>query len=705
MASGFTYEIRLKDLMTSGFQKATTSSTNFHSKVVQGQKNIQANFKRTPTYITKISTKLSTFAQKVKTSFSAAQVRRFNNESRKTSGILGKVGIGIASYIGVSSAITLASNSLRKFDEQSKSDAQLLSVLASTGSAAGRSFEQLAAQADVLQGKTLFGDEATQQVQSMLLTFKNVRTEMFDKSIPAILDMATAMKVDGKSAALQLGKALNDPAKGLSMLSRSGITFSKAQETQIKALQKSGQIAKAQAVILKEVNSQFKGSAEAAARSGTGKWTQFMNVVGDLQEVLGEKINTIRNRIVAFFTKIIENSRPIVSAWNRIKEAITPLFTAVGTFIGAMGLFSATTDTAGNTVNIFSGILNTVANVFAVVSNGVQTLLKILGPLAPVIKIITGAIIVFKIAFALLNFVMNLNPIFAIVTGIVLLIGIVVTAYKKIGWFRGAIKGAWEGLKAFGKVIKDNILDSFKRLLSGITGIGKAFKHLFSGEWKKAWEVGKTSVSNLGKGLTGITPVGMVSAAIKNGKTIGKATQKGYAKGIAEIEAKKKKKSTIKSGAPVAIVGTKKGYAKGIAEIETKKKKKSTIKSGVPVAMLDTAIKNRKTIGASTQKGYAKGIADIETKKKKKSTVKSGVPDVSHNNSIPYTGITAAKSTAESIATGGKKQTILNVHIEKVLEMGDQIITEGTQDANEIVDTVIEGLTRRLNGTFRSTSA
>ena len=56
----------------------------------------------------------------------------------------------------------------------------------------------------------------------------------------------------------------------------------------------------------------------------------------------------------------------------------------------------------------------------------------------------------------------------------------------------------------------------------------------------------------------------------------------------------------------------------------------------------------------------------------------------------------------ETIVTGGKQQRIINVNIEKVLEMRDQVINEGgLQEANDLVDTVIEGLTRRLAGTFR----
>ena len=59
-------------------------------------------------------------------------------------------------------------------------------------------------------------------------------------------------------------------------------------------------------------------------------------------------------------------------------------------------------------------------------------------------------------------------------------------------------------------------------------------------------------------------------------------------------------------------------------------------------------------------------------------------------------------NVANSVVTGGKRQQIFNINIEKVLEMGDQIISDGKVEADDLVDTVIDGLTRRLHGTVRT---
>ena len=176
---------------------------------------------------------------------------------------------------------------------QRKTDAQMQATLTSTGEVAGRNLEQLKKQASDLQAITLFGDEQTQQAQSLLLTFTNVREEIFDQSIPLIQDYATAMAtaagetVDMKSAAIQVGKALNDPIVGFSALAESGVSFSEDQKKVIRALQESGDIAGAQAIILKELETQFGGSAEAAAKAA-GTFEQTKNKFSDLLEQLGD---------------------------------------------------------------------------------------------------------------------------------------------------------------------------------------------------------------------------------------------------------------------------------------------------------------------------------------------------------------------------------------------------------------------------------
>ncbi|MBP2833510.1 hypothetical protein J8281_15045 [Aquimarina sp. U1-2] len=96
-----------------------------------------------------------------------------------------------------------------------------------------------------------------------------------------------------------------------------------------------------------------------------------------------------------------------------------------------------------------------------------------------------------------LNVAMNANPIGLIIAGVVALVGVVMYAWNNFEGFRGTIIGMWEVLKSFGTVIKDYVINRFKELLSGITGIGAAILKFFKGDWEGAWQVGKQAVTEL----------------------------------------------------------------------------------------------------------------------------------------------------------------------------------------------------------------
>jgi hypothetical protein len=86
---------------------------------------------------------------------------------------------------------------------------------------------------------------------------------------------------------VQLGKALEDPIKGLAALGKSGVTFTADQKALIKSLVETGDmLPKAQEIILKAVEMQVGGTAEATANASDKMkvaWSQ-------LQEQLGQRL-------------------------------------------------------------------------------------------------------------------------------------------------------------------------------------------------------------------------------------------------------------------------------------------------------------------------------------------------------------------------------------------------------------------------------
>jgi hypothetical protein len=193
-------------------------------------------------------------------------------------------------FQGVAGAINIAKASLDAFAEDEKAAARLDRVLESTGNTAKLSAKELKEFASARQNVTTFGDEVTVEAEAQLARFKNISGQTFKDTIVASQDMATVLGMELSEASKLLGKALSDPAEGLTKLKRAGVMLGKDKEDLIKYFQESGDAASAQAVILKELERQFKGAASAETDTFGGKLAQMKNTIGDLGEVIGAKL-------------------------------------------------------------------------------------------------------------------------------------------------------------------------------------------------------------------------------------------------------------------------------------------------------------------------------------------------------------------------------------------------------------------------------
>lgn len=198
----------------------------------------------------------------------------------KFAGIAGAVGGLTAALAGLALVSGVFSNTA----EQERVTAQLEATLKSTAGAAELNKNQLLEMASALQEVTTYGDEAIIGAENLLLTFTKIGKDVFPAALQSTLNVATAMGVDLKSAAIQVGKALNDPKEGISALSRSGITFTEQQKEVIKALVETGRVADAQKLILVELETQFGNSARAARDTMGGALKGLKNAFGDLLE-------------------------------------------------------------------------------------------------------------------------------------------------------------------------------------------------------------------------------------------------------------------------------------------------------------------------------------------------------------------------------------------------------------------------------------
>lgn len=178
-----------------------------------------------------------------------------------------------------------------------KSTVQLNAALKATGDNAGVTKEGLDALAESIQRTTTYDSALVKSAEAILLTFKEVRGEAFERTIQVSTDLAARLGVDLVAAVREVGRALNDPVKGLATLNRSGIQFTQAQKDIIKQLVDTGQAARAQSLILTELENRYKGSAEAARNTLSGALQGLKNSFDGLFESTKGETEGITNAI------------------------------------------------------------------------------------------------------------------------------------------------------------------------------------------------------------------------------------------------------------------------------------------------------------------------------------------------------------------------------------------------------------------------
>lgn len=196
------------------------------------------------------------------------------------------VGAGVA-VAGIGALGVVLGQSVKEAMAAEESTAQLNAVLKSTNGVAGVSANAINEHALALSQVTRYEDDAIVGADSLLLTFTKIGKDVFPKATELTLDLATAFKMDLKSAAMMVGKALNDPVKGLTAMGKAGVTFTQSQKDMIKAMVEAGDVAGAQRVIMAELETQVGGSAKAAGQTMAGQMDILKNTIGNVKEEIG----------------------------------------------------------------------------------------------------------------------------------------------------------------------------------------------------------------------------------------------------------------------------------------------------------------------------------------------------------------------------------------------------------------------------------
>jgi len=233
-----------------------------------------------------------------------------------------------AVYKGAQAIKNFATGSVAAAVEARKADDRITAIAKSMGlldTTLGGSTQRLSDFATNLQATSGVSDETIKQGQALILTFSNVAKTageqggMFDRATTAAVDLSAAGFGSVEGASKGLGKALQDPIKGITALGKQGVTFTAAEKEKIAALVESGQILKAQTIVMKAVETQVGGTAAATMTAGDRMRVAF----DEFQETVGKAVLPGLEKVQLF---IAEKVVPALETFvNYIRTNVFPI--------------------------------------------------------------------------------------------------------------------------------------------------------------------------------------------------------------------------------------------------------------------------------------------------------------------------------------------------------------------------------------------
>jgi len=267
----------------------------------------------------------------------------------RVKGVGKKVAAGFAVIGGA--AVVMGKTLFDAFETANTANARIENLVGQLGNfdgAIGDVTQRLIDQAEATAELTGVDRNLIKESQGILLTFGNINKtagdagSTFDRATQAAVDLAAAGFGSVDSAANQLGKALEDPIRGLGSLREVGVTFTAEQEELIKSLAESNDVLGAQDLLLKAVEGQVGGTAEATANSSDIIRQKFGLLLERIAgpDGLGPAFEFLADKAIEFVDKFgdwwEENGDDVIQGFKDFATNVRDTWTAFKEFLGEL---------------------------------------------------------------------------------------------------------------------------------------------------------------------------------------------------------------------------------------------------------------------------------------------------------------------------------------------------------------------------------
>lgn len=459
------------------------------------------------------------------------ETKEVDDKSKSASGgmgsLVGQFALGNIAANVASSAFSAVkgqlTDTIQVAEQQQNVQAQLNNTLKASKDASGMTIEGLTGIADQTQKTTTYSKLDTEQAENVMLTYTNIGKNVFPQTMTAAENMATRFGIDLPNAAKLLGRALNDPAHGMTALTRYLGTLSPAMQKNIKDMEASGNAAGAQALLISLLNQKMGGAATTAAQTFSGKMAQIKNRIEDLKISIGthlidafmsmakwfekitqdhkfqefmKEVGKIVKEVGQYFERIAQvDIKIFLQVWNILERAIKMLMPSISALKNAL------------VKDLGSSIKEIIATV--------ERLWKELNPaLLDVLKVVAAIIggVVFAAIWLLIN---TLNVVVGVINFVIHALG------DLIGWIANFLRWIGEAIGVignFGATLIYGLMTLPQRILSAVSNFGTLL-----------YDAGKNLIEGLIHGVTD-----MIGKAVDKVKNVGKSIING-AKDIFKI--------------------------------------------------------------------------------------------------------------------------------------------------------------------------
>jgi len=292
-------------------------------------------------------------------------IKNFSTDLKSVTGLLGNLFV-------VSKMKNFAKEAIGSVQETNKQLKLLDATLKTTGADAWTNQNKLLGMAQEFEKSSNYSKEQIMEMQTVLLGFKSVTNDVFESASQEIINMATVMGMDLKSAVQTVGKALDDPIAGLGSLSRQGFVFDESQKQLLKTMVAVGDKASAQKIILEELATTYGGAAEASVDSFRGLELSLGDLKSAIGEVLIPMASGLADKVTALvnvFNSFSQGTKTAIVTVTGLVAVLPLVVKGLGAVKGAVLALKAANPVLLGVSAAVAGILLAVGKVTSVITS------------------------------------------------------------------------------------------------------------------------------------------------------------------------------------------------------------------------------------------------------------------------------------------------------------------------------------------------